>query len=295
MSILPPRPKGPPLNALRAFEAAARLGGFAAAADELCVTAGAVAQHIKALEAWAGAALFERRSQGVELTVLGAGLCSEFTAAFDHMGEAVLSLRARATPQHIRIAALPSVAQLWLSPRLPAIRMAASDVTVSVTAMETRPNLKREPFDMSIFYDGEKSSPDSIMIAADVIFPVCAPQLAGRLKTPADLACLPLLHDAAWRDDWDIWLKAVGDGAAMAISGPVFSLYSLAVEEAKNGAGVLMGHEALVRDHLTNGQLVAPFTEAVTLKRALTVEVAYPLEDNQTLNGIVAALVDGRR
>ena len=70
MSVSPPRPKGPPLNALRAFEAAARLGGFANAADELCVTPGAVSQHIKALEDWIGADLFERRSQGVRLSAL---------------------------------------------------------------------------------------------------------------------------------------------------------------------------------------------------------------------------------
>ena len=71
MSVAPPRPKGPHLNALRAFEAAARLGGFRMAAGELGVTPGAIAQHVKALEEWAGAALFERQSQGVVLTALG--------------------------------------------------------------------------------------------------------------------------------------------------------------------------------------------------------------------------------
>lgn len=93
MAISPPRPKGPPLNALRAFEAAARLGGFAAAADELCVTSGAIAQHIKSLESWAGADLFERRSQGVRLTALGSAVAAQFSAAFDGLGEAVHSLR----------------------------------------------------------------------------------------------------------------------------------------------------------------------------------------------------------
>ena len=68
MPVSPPRPKGPPLNALRAYEAAARLGGFAAAAEELCVTPGAISQHIKTLEDWAGAPLFLRRSHGVRLT-----------------------------------------------------------------------------------------------------------------------------------------------------------------------------------------------------------------------------------
>ena len=85
MPVSPPHPKGPPLNALRAFEAAARLGGFKAAAEELCVTPGAISQHIKSLEEWAGATLFERRSQGVVLTALGMKLGKEFSQAFDSM------------------------------------------------------------------------------------------------------------------------------------------------------------------------------------------------------------------
>ena len=112
MSISPPRPKGPPLNALRAFEAAARLGGFTPAADELCVTPGAISQHIKSLEDWAGSPLFVRRSQGVSLTELGESVAAEFSTAFDAMGNAVRALRTRAAQSSINIAALPSVAQL---------------------------------------------------------------------------------------------------------------------------------------------------------------------------------------
>ena len=89
MAVSSPRPKGPPLNALRAFEAAARLGSFSAAGHELCVTPGAVAQHIKSVEAWAGGRLFVRRAQGVALTALGAGILPAFVTAFDHLGEAV--------------------------------------------------------------------------------------------------------------------------------------------------------------------------------------------------------------
>ena len=120
MTVSPPRPKGPPLNALRAFEAAARRGSFSAAADELCVTPGAVAQQVKSLEAWAGARLFLRHAQGVELTALGLDVLPGFVAAFDRLGEAAQALRSQAAPDTIGIAALPSIAQLWLSPRLPA-------------------------------------------------------------------------------------------------------------------------------------------------------------------------------
>ena len=119
--VSPPRPKMPGLNSLRAFESAARHESFADAAMELSVTPGAIAQQVKALETWTGKKLFKRHSQGVELTTLGASTLSDFTTAFDALGEAVIKLRANAVPQEIRIAALPSIAQLWLSPKLPEI------------------------------------------------------------------------------------------------------------------------------------------------------------------------------
>jgi len=290
MVVSPPRSKGPPLNALRAFEAAARLGGFAAAGDELCVTPGAIAQHVKALEAWAGAQLFERRSQGVQLTPLGASVMNDFDTAFDLLGEAVQTLRSRAAPTDIRIAALPSVAQLWLSPRLPAIRSAAPEVTVSVTAMEWRPNLRREPFDLAVFFEDMPVSPGSIDLCQDVIFPVCAPTVAVRLRHPSNLANMTCLHDTNWSEDWDLWITSALQGQSFDTRGPVFSLYSLAVEEAQNGAGVLIGHEPLVRSHLECGALVAPFQTRVTLDRTLSIAVAKPAVANAVMDGIIEAL-----
>lgn len=291
MSVSPPRPKGPPLNALRAFEAAVRLGGFAAAAEELYVTPGAVAQHVKALEAWIGADLFERRSQGVVPTPLGAGVADDFRDAFDRLGEATQILRLSAAPNVVRVAALPSIAQLWLSPRLPAIREAVPDVTISVTAMETPPNLRREPFDISIFYASGDPRSETIVLAHDAIYPVCAPALAGRLKEPGDLAAMPLLHDSRWSRDWEIWAGNNGlEIDTQSEGGSVFSLYSLAVEEARNGAGVLIGHEALVRRHLDEGTLVAPFEGALSLARYLTLSVAGKPAPGTPLGVIVEAL-----
>lgn len=274
MSIVPLRPKGPPLNALRAFEAAARLGGFAVAAEELCVTPGAVAQHIKSLEAWAGADLFERRSRGVRITQLGAELLPEITRAFDCLGAASMKLRARASPTHIRIAALPSIAQLWLSPRLPHIRSRVPDIAISVTAMEHRPNLLREPFDLSIFWDTGDSPDGVISLDDDVMLPVCAPAVARTLNRPEDLTAAVLLHDSVLVDDWDAWLSEAAPGLGLDTRGPVFSLYSLAVEEAKNGAGVLIGHRALVERNLLDGTLVAPFDCPVKNRRRISIEVA---------------------
>ncbi|MGX9351239.1 LysR family transcriptional regulator [Shimia sp. W99] len=251
------------MTALRAFEAAARLGGFARAADELCVTPGAVAQQIKTLEDWCGAALFERRAQGVVLSRVGARVLPELSAAFDAMGGAVGALREAAAPGRLHVAALPAIAQLWLSPRLPAIRAALPDVEISVTAMEQPPNMAREPFDLTVFF----GAGDGTRIEKDEIFPVCAPQVAAQLRDVGDLAGVACLSDAVWDRDWETWLAAAG--ACVGVKGPVFSLYALAVEEAVHGAGVLMGHGALVARHLESGALVAPFETRAELPRWL--------------------------
>ena len=151
-------------------------------------------------------------------------------------------LRTRADPSQVRIAALPSVAQLWLSPRLPAIRSATRDITVSITAMETPPNLKREPFDLSVFFEDLPGDPAALELCRDAVFPVCSPEIAAGLEHPADLSHATCLHDAAWSVDWGRWLAVASPEESIDTRGPVFSLYSLAVEEAKNGAGVLIGH-----------------------------------------------------
>ena len=273
MAVAPPRPKPPPLNALRAFEAAARLGGFSAAAQELCVTQGAIAQQIKHLEDWAGATLFVRHARGVRLSAAGKAVLPRLGEAFDALGDVTQTLRREGAASEVRIAALPSIAQLWLSPRLPAIRAALPGTAVSVTAMESAPNLVRDPYDMAVFF-ADTTPTGAISLGRDIIYPVCAPDIANRLKTPDDLDGYTLIHDASWKDDWESWLSAAAPGLAFDTSGPAYSLYALAVEEARNGAGILIGHEALVRPLIERGELTAPFKETVKLPRVLSLETA---------------------
>ncbi|MBL4732206.1 MAG: LysR family transcriptional regulator [Rhizobiaceae bacterium] len=290
MAVSPPRPKMPALNSLRAFEAAARLESFSEAAAELSVTPGAVAQHVKSLEAWAGEKLFVRLPQGIELTSLGTSILADFITAFDQLGGAVNKLRANAAPREIRIAALPCVAQLWLSPKLPEIRTAMPDISISVTALEQRPNLKREPYDLPVFFEDHPVCKNSVVIARDIIFPVCSPTISGNLTTAETLENQVLLHDTSWQDDWKTWLTKTLPGKNIWRSGPAFSLYSLAVEEAKNGAGILMGHEALVRRQINSGSLVAPFDQSVELERSLTIETDGPIIPNSLLKNLIDRL-----
>lgn len=295
MTVVPPRPKPPPLNALRAFEAAARLGGFSAAAQELCVTQGAIAQQIKHLEDWAGAALFVRHARGVRLSPAGKAVLPKLGEAFDALGEVTQTLRREGTASEVRIATLPSIAQLWLSPRLPAIRVALPESTVSVTAMEDAPNLVRDPYDMAIFFaDANTLGTDTVSLGQDVIYPVCTPEIARRLKTPADLADCTLIHDASWKDDWGAWLASAAPGQPFNpsgnTSGPVFSLYALAVEEARNGAGILIGHDALVRPLIERGDLAAPFEMTFELPRVLALEMAPAMRGKTDVEAAVRIL-----
>jgi LysR family glycine cleavage system transcriptional activator len=283
MPLAPPRPRLPPHTAVRAFEAAARHGSFARAAEELFVTPAAVAQQIKALETWAGGALFERHSQGIRLSAHGRRALPALSAAVDQLGLAVQALRhetqTAARRSTLQVAALPAVAQLWLSPRLSRLKAELPGVQVSVTALEQPPNFRREPFDLGLFYAraGERiesaAGTQAIPLVRDRLLPVCSPRLreplpSGRPRTLEDLAQLLQrcggLHDTVWRDDWQRWLQAVrpgstaGEAEALA-AGPDFSLYSLALQATVDGEGVLMGREHLVAPLLAQGKLHAPW------------------------------------
>ena len=284
MPVAPPPLTRLPLNALRAFEAAARTGAFTLAAAELGVTPGAVTAHVKALEERLGAALFERQARGVRLTALGLAAVEELTGAFDALAGAEARMRALALPREVHIATLPAIAQLWLSPRLPALRAAAPEISVSITALEAPPNLKRSLHDLSLF----PGTSGGRLVAEDALFPVCSPALAARLRQVEDLAGVPCLSDTAWDRDWEVWLAAAG--AQVAVRGPVFSLYALAVEEAVNGAGVLMGHGPLVAGHLERGALVAPFPQRVGLASGFRLWSARPMERGGAVERVAAFL-----
>jgi len=290
MTVSPPRPKGPALNALRAFEAAARLESFASAAEELSVTAGAISQHIKALEEWAGVPLFRRNAQGVRLTPEGRAIAPAFVKAFDALGDAIRGLRDVRPTRDIQIATMPSLAQLWLPPRLRQIRETFPHIRLSVTALEVAPNLRRELFDLSLFIRQPSGSDQEIVVRPDVIYPICAPELAALIAAPEDLANHPLLYDRSWSDDWGLWAKAAKVELATIGDGAQYSLFSLAQEEAKSGAGVLMGHAILSDSAVSSGELVRLFDVACQTDKSLVLEAATRKEHDPELVEILTIL-----
>ena len=275
MTVAPKRPKGPPLNAMRAFEAAARHESFVSAAEELNVTAGAISQHIKTLEAWSDMPLFRRNAQGVVLTQAGQSLVTGFTSAFDEMANATRALRNLKPNPDFHIAALPSIAQLWLPKRLAKIRAQFPMINFSVTALETAPSLSRELFDLAIFFGQPDGTANQINIANDDLVPVCAPALLDRFAKDG-FSGLTLLHDQTWMNDWTEWSDAAHIAIEDVQNGPKFSLYSLAVEEAKAGAGALMGHMCLVEDLVAAGELAPLSDKFSSTGKALTLELPKP-------------------
>ncbi len=292
MSVAPKRPKGPPLNAMRAFEAAARHVSFVAAAEELNVSPGAISQHVKALEGWAGAPLFRRNAQGVELTPQGQSLVAVFTTAFDQMGDAARALRNLKPNADFHIAALPAVAQLWLPKRLRRIRKCFPHINFSVTALETPPSLSREMFDLAIFFAALDEAPDQIVLCEDETQPVCAPALLDQLTGNNGFQGTPLLHDQTWSSDWSTWSRSTGCEVPDVKTGPHFSLYSLAVEEAKAAAGVLMGHLCLLEEPLKSGALVTAHAQSCPTGRALAVQVPVASRRRPETDQVIALLSD---
>lgn len=263
MSSTPPVRNALHLNALRAFEASARLGGFAPAASELLVTPGAVAAQIKLLESEYGAPLFERHAKGVRLTPLGERMKQRFTAAFDAIEDAARMLRREAAPQKVHIVTSPALAELWLSPRLPQLTDLLGDISISVTALDDPPNLKRSPFDLCLFYT-RRLERGQHPIVEEEVFPVCVPSLASDLRTPSDLIDACCIADVVW-EDWRAWSDQALPNQGFVAHGPSFSLYAVAVLQALKGVGVLIGRRSLVQHHLDSGALVAPFDHPVRL------------------------------
>ena len=293
MPIKPPRPRLPSLNALRAFEAAARCESFIKAADELGVTASAVTQQIRQLESWLGFPLFRRLAQGVTLTQAAREALPKLTRGFDTLGQAVQDLRASHQGRTLTIAALPCIAQLWLSPRLTAMQAAFPGLQISVSAMEQPPDPRREPHDLALFYLPPEAAPaDALSLGADTLLPVCAPSLAARIGGLDDLRDVPLLHDAVWREDWRRWLAfAGGAGKIDPTRGPSFSLYSLALDAALTGSGVLMGRMCLIEPHLRTGRLVAPFPRPMPAGDALTLVLNAGLSAHDDRREIARCLI----
>jgi LysR family glycine cleavage system transcriptional activator len=261
----------PPLTALRAFEAAARLGSFQRAAEELHVTAGAISQQVKALEAVLAVTLFHRRARSLVLSEAGKAYLPAISQAFDQVAQATRHCQAGLLSGNLKISVLPSFASGWLIPRLPDFRRRYPEIELVIDADLHFVDLARSDIDLAIRYSrGDFTDLQSRLLLPEDIFPVCAPQLlnaARPLRQTDDLRHHTLLHaltpvsNEPWLK-WLPWLQEAGLDSSDWPAGISFTDSSHLIQAAIEGQGIALGRSALIGDQLARGQLVRPFTLA---------------------------------
>ena len=258
----------PPLNALRAFEAAARHLSFTRAAQELHVTPAAISHQIKALEEHLGQALFRRLNRMLLLTDAGQLLLPSLSEGFDRLAEAVDRLERTRGRGTLVVSIAPSFASKWLVPRLERFAAACPEVDVQVSANMMPVDLHRDAVDVAIrFGFGDYPGVEVVKLFDEAVAPLCAPWLLDGdppLSRPEDLRHHTLLHDDSARidataPDWRMWLKASGVEDVDPSRGPHFSFADHAMQAAIEGAGVVLGRLALAERDLAAGRLVKPF------------------------------------
>ena len=249
--------KLPPLNALPAFEAAARHLNFSRAADELNLTHGAISRAIKHLEEQLGVQLFERATRSVRLTPVGEPYARAVREMLDQLTVATLAATSRHSNTSLNVSTSDGFAGKWLVPRLYRFHRAHADIDVRVSTSGKLTNFLGDGIDIAIRYGGgHYPGLTSEFLTGEEVFPVCSPRLLEGphpLRTPQDLKHHTLIRDG-YRIDWAAWLASAGVEGVDPNSGLTFNSATFAVESAVQGEGVVLGRTMLVSADLATGQ-----------------------------------------
>lgn len=261
----------PPLSAVRAFEAAARYGGFQSAGEELHVSAGAVAHQVKQLENWLGITLFQRLARGVVLTPAGRQYAAALQPLLTSLAEVSEAVRRQGDERVVTVTSVPSLVARWLMPRLGRLREQHPEIDMRVLASLHPVDFVREGVDVAIrLGTGPYPGLQADVLLEEWFSAVCSPGFkaaAPDLQAPADLLRYPLLHDELEMRipdeiSWARWLKEFG----VAYTGgmrPSFSHTYLTLEAAANGQGVAIAAEPFIAEDLGKGKLVRLFEQRV--------------------------------
>ena len=257
----------PPLNALRAFEAAARLSSITGAAAELGVSHSAVSQQVKLLEDYFGETLFARRGRRIEPTPAARALLEDVGSAFDHMAVASERLSRRGGRRVVSVNAPASFALQWLIPRIAAFEREHPGLELRVATCDVQDVAQLDrPYDAIIRRDVMKRRGCLCRrLLDDDVVPLVNPRLLERREVtrPAHLSAHTLLHARSRPDAWRRWFQAHGVAAPEPSNGPSFDNTALALHGALIGLGAALAPLALVAEDLAEGRLVAPFPAAV--------------------------------
>jgi LysR family transcriptional regulator, glycine cleavage system transcriptional activator len=252
------------LNGLRALEVVYRNGTLSRAAVEMGISTGAVSQHVIKAEHQLGFPVFHRTASGLTATALGDRLLKCLEQGFREIARGVepSTDAERAT---IHISCTPVHASKWLVPRLPGFLAKNPGVQVQVISSLDVVELDRSSIDIAIRtgkgpWPGTKSE----LLVEQRIFPVCSPALAKRLKQPRDLLSVPIIRNQNALEQWGAWLSIHGLTEDQLGLGPTFSDYSLCIDAATAGLGVMLGTQIITRDSVEAGNLAKPFKQDVT-------------------------------
>ncbi|RKP58773.1 transcriptional regulator GcvA [Pararobbsia silviterrae] len=255
----------PNLNALRAFEAAARHESFSAAAEELFVTHSAISHQIRALETELGATLFQRSGRRVALTEIGQAYARQVSAAFANIAAATASIvRDHKTPRLV-LSTIPSFAARWLAPRLGRFILANPEIDLELRSTTDIVDLEHADVDVAIRF-GTGPYPDLHVepLMSETFLVACSPTFNGGVfpRTPAELPSFTLLRSDY--EHWRLWFDAAGlDGIQTPVRGAIYEDSSLLIEGAVEGLGIAMVRSSLAADALATGRLVPLFPEIV--------------------------------
>src|SRR6266851_8392752 len=238
----------PPLNALKAFEAAARHESFTRAAEELCVTQGAVSHQVKALEAELGIKLFNRERQRLVITEGGREYLTVLRDAFDRIAVGTERLVQRQSAGVLTVSTSPDFAAKWLVHRLGKFAESHPGIDLRVSATMHHVDFAREDVDIAIRHgDGNWPGLETVRLSSEQLFAVCSPKLLSgrrRLDKVSDILKFPLIHLDS-RADWANWLQRVGVDDGDVTHGPVLNRASMVIDAAINGQGVALARTTL--------------------------------------------------
>ena len=258
----------PPLKTLKTFEAAARHESFTRAADELCVTQGAVSQQVKALEDELGVRLFTRAHQRLILTEAGRDYLVVVRDALDRISVGTERLLQRQNTGVLTVSTSPDFAAKWLVHRLGRFTQGHPEIDLRVSATLHHVDFASEEVDLAVRHgDGIWPGLDTVRLCTEQLFPVCSPRLLPKGSNLADLAKSTLLHLDS-RMDWIKWLEAVGVEARDLKHGPVLNRASMVIDAAIDGQGIALARTTLAAADVLTGRLIRPVPHALPLAKS---------------------------
>ncbi len=250
----------PPLHWLRAFSVSARYLSFTGAAQELLITQSAVSKQVRLLEQALGQKLFVRRHRGLRLTEAGRNYLPIVERAFNTLEEGTRSFLGYSAGRNLHLKVNHSFATFWLVDQLDIFMDAHPEVQLTVSTALWEQEFLETRADVEIHYGREETFGDgAVRLREEAHTPVCAPDLAERLQEPGDLSGARILDLTGVNEAWDFWLSRSGIKGVTLNHRHYFSTYVLALNIAKAGKGVSMGHRTLVERAIERGELVEPF------------------------------------